>query len=283
MDEERGEPQGPDIDTLLDRLGYTEARIAAKAQRWEVEAYRSALDKLHGEALRRLIRRLQRENPQAAEALLEEAAAADEVVYTVLRRHEIITPPIESRVAKALAKVRPSLATHGGDIEVLAIAPPRIEMRFLGSCAACPAQSFTLKSVIASALKLDCPEIRELVEVKAPETREAPVRLENEGWRPAGLLEEIPDGGARDITVDREELLLLRSGDEVRCFAAYCPHRGISVDSRDIEADGILTCYRHGYRFELTNGECLSYPGLKLETHEAKVADGRVLVRMRVR
>src|SRR5581483_2816272 len=164
MDEERGEPQGPDIDTLLDRLSYTEGRVAAKAQRWEVEAYRSALDKLHGEALRRLVRRLRRENGDAAEALLEEVAAGDEVVYTVLRRHEIIAPPIEARVAKALDKVRPSLATHGGDIEVVAIAPPRIEMRFLGSCSACPAQSFTLKSVIASALKLDCPEIRELVE-----------------------------------------------------------------------------------------------------------------------
>jgi nitrite reductase/ring-hydroxylating ferredoxin subunit/Fe-S cluster biogenesis protein NfuA len=280
MDEERAEAPGPDVETLLDRLAYTEERIGAKAQRWEVEAYRGAIDKLHGEALRRLVRRL-RSDPDAA-ALLE-SAAADEVVYTVLRRHEIITPPLEARVAKALAKVRPLLATHGGDIEVVAIAPPRIEMRFLGACDGCPAQTFTLRSVIASALKLDCPEIRELAEVKGDVASQAPVRLENEGWRPAGLLSEIPDGGARDLVVDREELLMLRTGDEVRCFAAYCPHRGIGVDSRDIEADGILTCYRHGYRFELTTGDCLSYPGLKLESHEVKVAEGRVMVRMRVR
>jgi nitrite reductase/ring-hydroxylating ferredoxin subunit/Fe-S cluster biogenesis protein NfuA len=280
MDEDRAEAPGPDIDTLLDRLAYTQGRIAEKAQRWELEAYRGALDKLHGEALRRLVRRL-RADPNAA-ALLE-SAAADEVVYTVLRRHDIITPPIEERVTKALAKIRPQLATHGGDIEVIAIAPPRIEMRFLGACDGCPAQSLTLRSVIASALKLDCPEIREIAEVKGEAAATAPIRLENEGWRPAGMLSEIPDGGARDLVIDREELLMLRNGDEVRCFAAYCPHRGIAVDSRDIEADGVLTCYRHGYRFELTGGECLSYPGLKLETHEVKVAEGRVMVRMRVR
>jgi nitrite reductase/ring-hydroxylating ferredoxin subunit/Fe-S cluster biogenesis protein NfuA len=280
MDEERVDAPGPDIDTLLDRLAYTEERIAAKAQKWEVEAYRGALDKLHGEALRRLVGVLRRDDGAAD---LLQAAAADEVVYTVLRRHEIITPPIEERVAKALRKIRPLLATHGGDIDVIAIAPPRITLRFVGSCEECPAQLFTLRSVIASALKRDCPEIRELVEMKATGAGEAPVRLENEGWRPAGLLSEIPEGGARDLVVDREELLLVRRGDAVSCFAAYCPHRGISVDSRDIEADGILTCYRHGYRFDLATGDCLSFPGLKLESHEVKIAEGRVMVRMRVR
>ena len=280
MDEERGEPQGPDVDTLLDRLSYTEQRIAAKAQRWEVEAYRSALDKLHGEALRRIARRL---GTDATAASLLEQAAADEVVYTVLRRHEIITPPIEDRVQRALAKIRPLLATHDGDIALVAVEPPRIQLRFLGSCTHCPAQSFTLRSLVAGALKLDCPEIREIVEVKEEGANPAPVRLENEGWRPAGMLADIPDGGALDLVVDREELLLLRNGEEVRCFAAYCPHRGISIDSRDIEADGILTCYRHGYRFELAQGECVSFPGLKLESHEVKVAECRVLVRLRVR
>ena len=146
----------------------------------------------------------------------------------------------------------------------------------------CPAQLLTLRSAIAGALKLDCPEITEFVEVKAPEAPQAPIRLENEGWRPAGLLSEIPEDGARDLTIGREQILLVRRGDTVNCFAAYCPHRGVSIDTRDIEADGLLTCERHGYRFDLATGECLSVPGYTLESYEVSVADGRLMVRMPV-
>lgn len=269
-----------DVDTLLDRLAYTEQRIAAKAARWEVEAYRRAFETLHGEALQRLVTALQ-ENPAAA-AILEEAAG-DDVVYTVLRQHDIIKPPIESRVQKALEKVRPLLANHGGDFEIVAIAPPRVTLRLLGACHGCPAQVFTLRSVIAGALKRDCPEITQYADVDAPDGVEMPVGLENEGWRPAGLTSELPAEGARDLTIERQDILLARRGDKVSCFAAYCPHRGVAVDSRDIESDGLLTCYRHGFRFDLATGTCLSASGYDLEVHEVKIVDDKILVKMPVR
>lgn len=270
-----------DIDTLLDRLAYLEQRVAAKTLRWEVEAYRRAIENIHGEALRRLARVMQSDPGTAA--ILDDAAN-DDVVYAVLRQHDIIKPDIEARIERALLKIRPQLATHGGDIEVVGIEPPRLLLRLLGACDGCPAQLLTLRSVIASALKADCPEITEFVEVKAPdETRLPPVRLENEGWRPAGLLPEIPEDGARDVAVGRDELLLVRRSDAVTCFAAYCPHRGVPVDSRDIEEDGVLTCQRHGYQFDLDTGECLSAPSLSLEKFEVKIIEGRVMVKMPVR
>lgn len=276
--DDRSTPPGVDVDSLLDRLAYMEQRVAAKAAKWEVEAYRGAIEKLHGEALRRLIDALRR-NP-ALDVLLQEAAR-DEVVYTVLRQHEIITPSLEARVQKALRKVRPALATHGGDIEVTAIEPPRLLVRLIGACDGCSARHLSLRSLVARALKLDCPEITELVEVTSRgDAAETPVRLQDEGWRPAGMFNEIPAEGARDLVVDREQVLLVRRGDEVKCFAAYCPHRGVAIDSRDIEADGLLTCERHGFRFDLATGDCLSAPGLCLESYEVANAGDRLIVRM---
>ena len=280
MDEDYPGSPRVEIDALLDRLAYMEQRITAHAQRWEVEGYRRAIENLHGEALRRLVLAL-RGNP-AAEAILHDATD-DEVVYAVLRQHDIIKPSIDDRVHRALQKVRPHFATHGGDFEVVAIEPPRLSLRLLGACDGCPAQLFTVRSVIASALKADCPEITEFADAGDAEMTRTAIPLRNEGWRPAGLLSEIPDGGARDLVIGREELLLVRRGDTVKCFGAYCPHRGVSVDSRDIEADGLLTCYRHGFRFDLDTGECLSEPSLRLESHEVSVADGKLMVRMPVR
>lgn len=265
------------VDTYLDRLTYLEQRIAAKNQKWEVEAYRRAIETLQGEALKRLIEALQ-DNPNAA-AILDEAAAQDDVVYTVLRQHDILKPTIEARVERALAKIRPQLANHNGDLEIVAIAPPRLSIRLLGACEGCPAQVFTVKSIIASALKLDCPEIREFVEIKADGAVPSPVRLESEGWRPAGLLHEI-EGGARDLVVDREQILLVQRGETTTCFAAYCPHRGVGIDSRDIEDDGLLLCPRHGYQFDLNTGECLTYSGLDLERYELKTVDDKLMVKL---
>lgn len=268
-----------EVESMLDRLGYMQQRISANAQRWEVDGFRGAVEKLHGEALKRLIAVL-RQNP-AGEAIIEQAAT-DEVVYTVLRQHGIIEPSIEWRVERALQRARPQLATHGGDMTVAAVAPPQLTLHLSGSCESCPAQTLTLRSLVAGALKRDCPEIKEIVIAEDPKTQERPITLENEGWRPAGLLSEIPESGARDFVVEREGLLLVRRGDTVKCYGAYCPHRGIIVDTRDIEEDGLLTCYRHGYRFDLDTGECLTAPGLNLETHEVSIVDGKVMVRMPV-
>lgn len=278
--DDRTESPRIDIGTLLDRLAYTEQLVAAKTARWEFEAYRRAIETLHGEALQRLASVLL-SNPATATLLHD--AANDDVVYTVLRQHDVIKPSIESRVRKAMEKVRPHLASHGGDIEIVAIEPPRLVLRLIGACDGCPAQLFTLRSVLASALKRDCPEISQFVAANGIEAGQEPIRLENEGWRPAGLLSEIPEGGARDLTIDRQPLLLVRRNDDVKCFAAYCPHRGVGVDSRDIESDGLLTCYRHGFRFDLSNGACLSASGYDLECHEVKIAEGRIMVKLAAR
>lgn len=279
MDDQSASPR-VDIDTLLDRLGFTEQRVAAKTFRWETEAYRRAIESLHGEALQRLVGLLQ-SDPRGSEILQE--ATTDEVVYAVLRKHDIIKPPIEWRVQKALQKAKPLLASHGDDFEIVTIEPPRIMLRLLGTGDESPERFLTFRCIIAGALKVDCPEITELVEVKAPDIKQPTVKLQDEGWRQAGLLSEIPPEGARDLQVGREHLLLVRRGEALNCFAAYCPHRGVGIDTRDIEPDGLLTCYRHGYQFDLATGECLSAPGCDLERYETKIADDRLIVKMPVR
>ncbi|MFX9377565.1 hypothetical protein ABTO33_18710, partial [Acinetobacter baumannii] len=82
-------------------------------QQAAVGAYKLAIEQLHGEALRRLIRSL-KTDPAALVAMKN--ARADEIVYAVLRRHEIVKPSLNERVEAALDGVRPMLASHGGDV-----------------------------------------------------------------------------------------------------------------------------------------------------------------------
>jgi Fe-S cluster biogenesis protein NfuA len=128
-----------------------------------MRAYRQAIDALHAEALRRLIRALRRD-PETAAALRE--AAADEVVYAVLRHHGLVRPGIAERVEAALESIRPLLASHGGAVELIKVDPPRAVVRFAGSCAHCPASALTIDAAIRTAVHAACPEITEIVQAR---------------------------------------------------------------------------------------------------------------------
>ena len=125
-----------------------------------VEAYRRAIEALHGEALRRLIRAL-KSDPAALAAM--KAAATDEVIYAVLRHHGLLRPSLDERVEAALESVRPVLATHGGDVRLVKLAPPLVEVQLTGACDGCASSAMTFHAGIRAAVQQACPEITEVV------------------------------------------------------------------------------------------------------------------------
>ena len=109
-----------DLAGLAGDIERVEAIFASwdETQRSVVEAYRRAIEDLNGEALRRLVRAL-KDEPIAMAAMKQ--AVTDEVVYAVLRRHNILKPSLSERVEAALDGVRPMLASHGGDVELVSV------------------------------------------------------------------------------------------------------------------------------------------------------------------
>jgi Fe-S cluster biogenesis protein NfuA len=146
------------------------ARLEAEIDGWEGDkrdvalAHRQAIDALHAEALRRVVRVL-RADPAAALALRE--AATDEIIYAVLRHHGIVKPSLSERVETALDGVRPLLAGHGGDVELVRVEPPSIAIRFLGACDNCPASRLTIDAAVKTAVHAACPEITDIIQVRA--------------------------------------------------------------------------------------------------------------------
>ena len=160
-------PSGPrDLASLVDDITRIE-RVAAgwdEPQRATVADYKRAIEALHGEALRRLVVAC-KADPAALAAL--RAAVSDEVVYAVMRQLGLLKPSLDERIAVALDGVRPMLASHGGDVELVRIAPPRIEVRFLGACQGCASSAVTFHAGVQQAVYGACPEITEVVEVRS--------------------------------------------------------------------------------------------------------------------
>lgn len=275
-----------DLGGLLGDLARLETIFATwdDGPRGAVEAHRRALDALHREALQRLIRAL-RTDPAAAAAL--KAAVTDEVVYAVLRHHELIKPSVNERVETALASVRPVLASHGGDVRLVNVAPPAIEVQFTGACDGCAASTLTFHAGVKKAVLDACPEITDVVHVKGlnggREDRGrfvSPFALGAKGeWRAACAVSEVPERGIRAMEIGGARVVLCRRGAAVMCYQDACAHLGLPIRDGRIE-DGIITCPHHRFRYDLASGECLTAPEVQLQAHAVRVIGERIEVRL---
>jgi Fe-S cluster biogenesis protein NfuA len=115
---------------------------------------------------------------------------ADELVASLLLVHGLHPESLARRVEGALAQVRPTLAAHSGDVELLTIDEEAgtVQIRLLGSCDGCPSSSVTLQLAVERAIVEAAPEIVRIdVDQPAPPQPGVPITL---GTKPA--YEECP-------------------------------------------------------------------------------------------
>jgi Fe-S cluster biogenesis protein NfuA/nitrite reductase/ring-hydroxylating ferredoxin subunit len=280
------EAQRTDLAGLLADIERLEMIFGTwdETARAAVDAYRRAIEVLHGEALRRLVRTL-KTDPSALATMKQ--AVTDEVVYAVLRRHEILKASLSEQVEAALARVRPMLAAHGGDVELIKVAPPAIEVRFTGACDGCSASALTFHAGVKKAVEEACPQITEIRQLKGlGGGRQGDARFVSpfalaaqSDWIPAGRLSQIPEGGVLATEIDGADVLLARQGSVVTCFANACAHLGFAIDGGDID-NGIITCPYHDFQYDLVSGECLTAPEVRLQAHAVRVIGERVEIRL---
>ncbi|MES2957639.1 MAG: NifU family protein [Pseudomonadota bacterium] len=283
----------------LERRVQAIAQLEGIVAGWEpgpaltVQALKSAIEDLNKEALRRLIRAL-KDDPAAGARLRE--ALGDPLVYAVLRFHGLVKEPLRDRVERALDEVRPFMAEHSGNVELVAIKPPdTVEVRLLGSCHGCPASSQTLTEGVEKAIRSHCPEIVHIVQVSrgAPEAASAPkpggdqvvhfispfaLHAAN-GWVDVGGVEDIAEGGVTARLVEQRSVLLSRLGSRISCFDNSCAHLGMPLEMGEVDA-GVITCSYHGFKYLLETGECLTAPEVQLKVHAVRVLGERVQVRL---
>lgn len=279
-DEERG------LDDLVGDVDRLEGVISG----WEDSprnvafAYRRAIDALHKSALRKLIAEV-KAAPGALEAL--RAAASDPLVYAVLRHHGLVQPSLQERIERALDSIRPMLAGHGGDVELVALTPPdMVEVRFAGNCDHCPSSTLTFIAGVKQAIEEHCPEIKHIRQAKGSGRERATVDYvspfagtQGGSWRFATTLDSVPEDGLRALEVAGEPLLFSRHGRNVTCFRDACAHLGLPISGGRV-ADGLVVCPHHGFEYDLSSGECLTVPEVQLRPVPVRVSGWRVEIRL---
>jgi Fe-S cluster biogenesis protein NfuA len=162
------------LESLLERL---EALTDPAAREVAVAAVQVLLE-VYGEGLARVI---DHANRLGGAALLR-ALAADELVAHLLLLHGLHPVDVETRVEQALAEVRPYLASHGGNVELVGVRAGIARLRLQGSCSSCPASAETLRLVVEAAVQRAAPDLEgiavEGVAGPAPRPIARPVKLQ---------------------------------------------------------------------------------------------------------
>jgi Fe-S cluster biogenesis protein NfuA len=153
---------GERIEALLD----ASSAHGAMARERSEELVRLVVD-LYGAGLERMLDVLHDAGRLDDAALA--ALAGDDLVASLLLVHGLHPYDVTTRIGTALDDVRPYLATHGGDVELVGVAPDGVaRVRLLGTCDGCASSSVTLKLAVEAAILGAAPEVT-TVEVATPE------------------------------------------------------------------------------------------------------------------
>lgn len=101
--------------------------------------------------------------------------------------------------------------------------------------------------------------------------------------------DEIPDGHREVFSINERWVAIFNLGDRYYAIEDLCTHDGnILTEDRDgnpvpLEEDAVISCPRHGARFDVRTGEALSGPAgtTELPFYGVRVQDGFIEVTSR--
>lgn len=152
----REEPEGLAYGEILAHAGERAERLLEHpdpAVRDDAAEVLDWIDAYHREGLGRLVEMVRQ---WRGEIFLEQAAL-DPVVGELLATYslgvDVDAAAIERTVQAALDEVRPYVASHGGDLEVLSVEDGVVGLRMHGNCDGCTAAGDTIANRIEAALR----------------------------------------------------------------------------------------------------------------------------------
>ena len=71
---------------------------------------------------------------------------------------------------------------------------------------------------------------------------------------------EIPEGTGREFKMGERYIAVFCSEGHFYAIDDECPHAGAPLNDGTVHR-GIVTCLRHGWRFDLREGRCVNFTG----------------------
>ncbi len=177
--------------------------------------------------------------------------------------------------------MRPYLQQNAADVELVRVDGTVAYVRMKGACEGNGATAQTLRRGVEEVVRTRVPEIarvQNMTETSLPGLiilEPAGASPADEGWVKGPAVAAV---GEERPALAGDDAIVVRKGETLYAYRRACAHLGMPLDEGDV-AGGVLTCPWHGYRYDVTSGECLTAPHVRLEELPLRVRDGYAWVR----
>lgn len=259
------------VRAVGDRIEELLAGLRASREKAAAEELVSLLVEMYGDGLGRIASTVD------SETLTK--LADDDLVASLLLLHDLHPLDTDTRIQRALDKVRPYLGSHAGGVTYLGVDEQGVaHLRLEGSCDGCASSTVTVQSAIEGAIKDAAPEVT-AIDVQGVVTQDKPLlQVEMgapEGWHSAEPASEaawsaLPDIGpptGRPVTVelDGTRVLVCTIRGELYAYRDACARCGSSLAEASVNGN-VLTCPSCAARFNARiAGRGLDSPALHLD------------------
>ncbi|MGH9034379.1 MAG: Rieske (2Fe-2S) protein [Acidimicrobiia bacterium] len=97
-------------------------------------------------------------------------------------------------------------------------------------------------------------------------------------WVAVAVVDALPPGAVvASLVGPSTEVAVFNVDGELCALEGTCPHRGGRLADGMVR-DGVVTCPRHWWRFDLHTGQHTGDPGLRLTRYPVRVVEGTVEV-----
>jgi nitrite reductase/ring-hydroxylating ferredoxin subunit len=96
---------------------------------------------------------------------------------------------------------------------------------------------------------------------------------------PAIPVADLAPGRVAEVAVGGQPIALCNVGGIFYALAGRCPHRGGPLGQGFLDGSQV-SCPWHNYTFDVTTGENVVSPDLKVPRYEVRVEDGQVFVKL---
>ncbi len=99
-------------------------------------------------------------------------------------------------------------------------------------------------------------------------------------FQPVAMLDDIPDGGMKQVSAHGDVVGLYRVGNDVYAINDYCSHEETFLTEGEFEPEDLeVECPLHGSRFNVVDGSVRILPATKpVASYPVKIEGEAVLV-----
>ena len=202
----------------------------------------------------------------------------DPSVLSAFTMHGLLKPDLNARVAEVVEGIREYAQSHGGDVEFVRVEGDVAFVRMKGNCSGCSLSALTLKRGVEDRLKEEVPEISKIEVLPTPPGAgiELAAAADADGWVAGPPFMTMRHGIPQRLAGADYDVLLVRFDEKVYAYRNACAHMGAPLHD-GLADDTILSCRLHGFKYDLTSGECISVPQAQLEPFPLRVDDDGVV------